>query len=113
MNYEFDGADYEPSPMIPNQQVCVIIDGKFKKITPAPDSKLRIEVGQGGLHGGWDIDLAYSESNDENSIKPCFFLPPSFQNIDHDSKVSVRLSVPHPDNDDLRLMCVQGSITVA
>lgn len=47
MNYEFDGADYEPSPMIPNQQVCVIIDGKFKKITPAPDSKLRIEVGQG------------------------------------------------------------------
>lgn len=38
----------------------------------------------GGLHGGWDIDLAYSESNDENSIKPCFFLPPSFQNIDHD-----------------------------
>lgn len=47
MNYEFEGADYYPSPMKPNQQICVTIDGKFKKILPAPGSKLKIEVDQG------------------------------------------------------------------
>ncbi|KAF9393358.1 hypothetical protein CPC16_002204 [Podila verticillata] len=112
MNYEFDGADYGPSPMIPDQQVCVIIDGKFKKVLPAPGSKLKIEVTQGNLHGDWYNDLEYSESDDQNSIKSCFFLPPSFQTIQHDSKVSVRLSVAHPDNNDLSYMCVQGSMSV-
>lgn len=45
---------------------------------------LLLKKNTGNLHGDWDIDLVFSESNDENSIKPCFFLPPSFQSIEKD-----------------------------
>ena len=60
MNYDFAGADYYPSPMKPNQQICVTIDGKFKKILPAPGSKLKIEVDQGNN----DTDNNYNDHYD-------------------------------------------------
>ncbi|KAG0323424.1 hypothetical protein BG000_002646 [Podila horticola] len=46
-NYSFEGADYAPSPMIRDKEVCITIDGKFKKAPlPPPGTKLRIEVSQ-------------------------------------------------------------------
>ncbi|KAG0037204.1 hypothetical protein BGZ82_002965 [Podila clonocystis] len=113
-NYRLEGADYYPSPMNPGQQVCITIDGKFKKAPlPAPGSKLRIEVNQGTLSGDWIVDLVYSGGpDDSNQAKPCFFLPPDFQTIKTDSKVSVRLTVPLLNSKD-PLLCVHGTVTVA
>ncbi|KAG0015719.1 hypothetical protein BGZ81_011549 [Podila clonocystis] len=115
VNYRFEGADYEPSPMYPRQQVCITIDGKFKKAPlPAPGTKLRIEVNQGTLRGDWIVDLMYSGGpDDSNQARPCFFLPPEFENIKTDSKVSVRLTVPLLSSKDIPLLCVQGTVTVA
>ncbi|KAG0079174.1 hypothetical protein BGZ93_011390 [Podila epicladia] len=113
-SYQFDGADYSPSPMNPGKEVCITIDGKFKIPLPQGGTKIKVEIdAKGDLHGDWYNDLVYSGGQDDrNPIKACFFLSPQFGTITRDSKVSVRLSVPDPDNASLNIMCMKGTMTV-
>ncbi|KAF9303965.1 hypothetical protein BGZ74_002679 [Mortierella antarctica] len=113
--YQFDGADYSPSPMKPGSQVCITIDGKFEKIPlPVGGTKIKVEIwAKGGLHGSWENDLVYSGGpDDRNPIKACFFLAPDFVTMQPEAKVSVRLSVPNPYNAKLDIMCMKGTMTI-